>query len=112
MNHPAGRIGKRLTLRVADVMLAGPDALPLVSSPVTVSLRGLRSWCSRLQACCSAGASGAAHPGRADRAEQQALRLRAGVLATGHAARHLHGRRPAQIPPEARGSCESLLMLV
>lgn len=28
MNHPAGRIGKRLMLRVADVMLTGA-ALPL-----------------------------------------------------------------------------------
>lgn len=25
MNHPAGRIGKRLILRVADIMLAGPE---------------------------------------------------------------------------------------
>jgi hypothetical protein len=30
MNHPAGRIGKRLILRVHDVMLTGP-ALPLVA---------------------------------------------------------------------------------
>lgn len=30
-NHPAGRIGKRLTLRVADLMLSGA-ALPLVRS--------------------------------------------------------------------------------
>lgn len=30
MNHPAGRIGRRLVLRVADVMLATPEALPLV----------------------------------------------------------------------------------
>jgi arabinose-5-phosphate isomerase len=29
MNHPAGRIGRRLVLRVCDVMLSGP-ALPLV----------------------------------------------------------------------------------
>ncbi len=29
-NHPAGRIGKRLMLRVADVMLHG-DELPLVT---------------------------------------------------------------------------------
>ena len=29
MNHPAGRIGKRLVLRVSDVMLVG-DAIPTV----------------------------------------------------------------------------------
>ena len=31
-NHPAGRIGKRLTLRVVDLMLTGA-ALPVVSTP-------------------------------------------------------------------------------
>lgn len=31
-NHPAGRIGKRLTLRVADLMLSGA-ALPVVRLP-------------------------------------------------------------------------------
>ena len=30
MNHPAGRIGRRLTLRVADVMLSESSSLPLV----------------------------------------------------------------------------------
>ena len=30
MNHPAGRIGKRLILQVADVMIAAPEALPVV----------------------------------------------------------------------------------
>ncbi|HZO92071.1 MAG TPA: KpsF/GutQ family sugar-phosphate isomerase [Chthonomonadaceae bacterium] len=30
LNHPGGRLGRRLTLRVRDVMLSGPDALPLV----------------------------------------------------------------------------------
>ena len=35
MNHPAGRIGKRLTLRVADVMVPLPQ-LPLVRPTVTV----------------------------------------------------------------------------
>ncbi len=30
MNHPAGRIGKRLILRVHDIMLTGP-ALPLAA---------------------------------------------------------------------------------
>lgn len=35
MNHPAGRIGKRLTLRVADVMVAS-GKLPLVTPSVTV----------------------------------------------------------------------------
>ena len=30
MNHPAGRIGRRLTLRVADVMLSGRSFMPLV----------------------------------------------------------------------------------
>ena len=30
MNHPAGRIGKRLILRVHDVMLTG-SSLPLIS---------------------------------------------------------------------------------
>ena len=35
MNHPAGRIGKRLTLRVADVMVASGQ-LPLVPPSVTV----------------------------------------------------------------------------
>ena len=30
MNHPAGRIGRRLTLRVADVMLTGHTLMPLV----------------------------------------------------------------------------------
>ena len=31
MNHPAGRIGKRLMLRVADLMISG-SALPLASA--------------------------------------------------------------------------------
>ncbi len=35
MNHPAGRIGKRLTLRVADVMVPLPQ-LPLARPTVTV----------------------------------------------------------------------------
>lgn len=35
MNHPAGRIGKRLTLRVADVMVAFSQ-LPLAGAAVTV----------------------------------------------------------------------------
>lgn len=30
-NHPGGRLGRRLTLRVRDVMPGGPDALPAVS---------------------------------------------------------------------------------
>ena len=30
-NHPGGRLGRRLTLRVADVMPTGPDALPRVA---------------------------------------------------------------------------------
>jgi arabinose-5-phosphate isomerase len=30
-NHPGGRLGRRLTLRVQDVMPAGPNALPLVA---------------------------------------------------------------------------------
>lgn len=31
LNHPGGRLGRRLTLRVRDVMRSGPEALPLVS---------------------------------------------------------------------------------
>ena len=30
-NHPGGRLGRRLTLRVRDVMPTGPDALPVVA---------------------------------------------------------------------------------
>lgn len=30
-NHPGGRLGRRLTLRVADVMPTGPDAMPRVT---------------------------------------------------------------------------------
>ena len=35
MNHPAGRIGKRLTLRVADLMFPLPQ-LPLLRPDITV----------------------------------------------------------------------------
>ncbi|HLK60017.1 MAG TPA: KpsF/GutQ family sugar-phosphate isomerase [Chthonomonadaceae bacterium] len=31
-NHPGGRLGRRLTLRVQDVMLNGPNTLPMVTS--------------------------------------------------------------------------------
>ena len=31
-NHPGGRLGRRLTLRVADVMPTGPDAMPRVAA--------------------------------------------------------------------------------
>jgi arabinose-5-phosphate isomerase len=31
LNHPGGRLGRRLTLRVRDVMRFGPDALPIVA---------------------------------------------------------------------------------
>jgi hypothetical protein len=49
MNHPAGRIGKRLILRVADVMLTGsslplasPDALIMEVRPGGLGLLGFR----------------------------------------------------------------------
>jgi arabinose-5-phosphate isomerase len=35
MNHPAGRIGKRLILRVSDVMLTG-DKIPKVAAHIKV----------------------------------------------------------------------------
>ena len=35
MNHPAGRIGKRLILRVQDVMLTG-SSLPLIGPDVFI----------------------------------------------------------------------------
>ena len=35
MNHPAGRIGKRLILRVRDVMLTG-SSLPLIGPDVFI----------------------------------------------------------------------------
>ena len=35
MNHPAGRIGKRLILRVRDVMLTG-SSLPLIGPDVLI----------------------------------------------------------------------------
>ena len=44
MNHPSGRIGKRLMLRVSDVMLAG-GAVPRVPPQV-----GLRNTCPRCHA--------------------------------------------------------------
>lgn len=46
-NHPAGRLGKRLTLRVADVMRAGADN-PTV--PLGASATELLSTITRLQA--------------------------------------------------------------
>ena len=41
MNHPAGRIGKRLILRVSDVMLTG-EKVPKVAAhvKVTTALQG------------------------------------------------------------------------
>ena len=44
MNHPSGRIGKRLMLRVSDVMLTG-GAVPRVPPQV-----GLRITCPRCHA--------------------------------------------------------------
>ena len=35
LNHPGGRLGRRLTLRVQDIMRQGEDALPLVSPDAT-----------------------------------------------------------------------------
>jgi len=48
-NHPAGRIGKRLTLRVADVMLSGP-ALPVVPPHMPV-LDVLAELSAKSQGC-------------------------------------------------------------
>ena len=36
-NHPGGRLGRRLTLRVRDVMPAEPDAVPMVSPEATLT---------------------------------------------------------------------------
>lgn len=36
MNHPAGRIGRRLILRVSDVMLSNGD-IPIVSADTVVA---------------------------------------------------------------------------
>ena len=44
MNHPSGRIGKRLMLRVADVMLAG-KAVPRVTPEVQSRQCGPCSAC-------------------------------------------------------------------
>ena len=38
MNHPAGRIGKRLILRVADIMLAGEKVPRVAPSAPTVEV--------------------------------------------------------------------------
>lgn len=51
-NHPAGRIGKRLTLRVADVMLSGP-ALPVVPPHMPV-LDVLAELSAKSQVCSEA----------------------------------------------------------
>ncbi len=55
MNHPAGRIGKRLTLRVADLMFPLPQ-LPLVRPDVTVldalaELSGKGHGCVLITSC-------------------------------------------------------------
>ena len=43
MNHPAGRIGRRLTLRVADVMLTGRASMPLVRLLPALANTGTRA---------------------------------------------------------------------
>lgn len=48
-NHPAGRIGKRLTLRVADVMV-GPAALPIVPPHMAI-LEVLSVLSAKAQGC-------------------------------------------------------------
>ncbi len=51
-NHPGGRLGRRLTLRVRDVMLGGPDALPaaaistcLMDVLCEISAKGMGAAC-------------------------------------------------------------------
>lgn len=50
-NHPAGRIGKRLTLRVADVMV-GFAALPVVPPQMAI-LDALAILSAKAQASCA-----------------------------------------------------------
>src|SRR4029079_11997142 len=52
VNHPGGRLGRRLTLRVRDVMPAGPDSLPrvppeapLIDVLCEISAKGLGATC-------------------------------------------------------------------
>jgi arabinose-5-phosphate isomerase len=52
MNHPGGRLGRRLTLHVRDVMPAGPDSLPRVPPNASlldvlceISEKGLGATC-------------------------------------------------------------------
>lgn len=57
MNHPAGRIGKRLILRVHDVMLTG-SALPL-AAPDTLIMEVRLSSCIHSNHCRGTGVFGA-----------------------------------------------------
>ncbi len=52
MNHPAGRIGKRLILRVRDVMLTG-SSLPLIGPDVFIM--EVRPSCSTILCCMVQG---------------------------------------------------------
>ena len=53
MNHPAGRIGKRLILKVHDVMLTG-SSLPLIGPDVLImEVSASRLQLASLSCCCS-----------------------------------------------------------
>ena len=52
MNHPSGRIGKRLMLRVSDVMLTG-SAVPRVPPQVRLAVAWVAMHASSLQLTCS-----------------------------------------------------------
>lgn len=59
LNHPGGRLGRRLTMRVRDLMAGGPEALPAVALETTLQDVLSEITAKRMGATCVVDAAGA-----------------------------------------------------